>query len=253
MSKNKIPDLFENSNIDNSQLSVNPPPPNEDKVAIIVVHKDRPEFLSICLHSISITTINSNYELIVVDNGSGPDTQEWLNQLEKDSVKIVRNDKNNYWSKACNQGVRVADPACKYFVFMHCDTVVLSPAWLDILINASIQQDAGMIGLQMSAYMMGTQKYSFIEDWCVLVTRNCYQECGQFPEDLPTVGGAFYFTMAAMMKKFNPQCIKSSIVHHYKMNSLDYSEWVRMRDHAKVTIPAMIRDLQSKSNRLLAV
>lgn len=64
-------------------------------VSIIIVHKDRPALLNICLQSIAVTSFNNNYEIIVVDNGSGPESQAFLDEIE-DEVKVIRNEKNIY-------------------------------------------------------------------------------------------------------------------------------------------------------------
>jgi hypothetical protein len=53
-----------------------------DSVSIVIVHKDRPEFLNICLQSITVMSSNNNYEIIVVDNGSGPESQKFLDEIE---------------------------------------------------------------------------------------------------------------------------------------------------------------------------
>ena len=108
----------------------------EDQISIVVVHKDRPEYLNICLQSIAVTSFNNNYEIIVVDNGSDEESQSFLEDI-KNEVKLVRLPKNEYWSSAANKGVKAADKNSKYIVFMHCDVVVLNPAWLDLLINVA--------------------------------------------------------------------------------------------------------------------
>ena len=67
---------------------------SDEQVSIIIVHKDRPEYLNICLQSIAVTSINNNYEIIVVDNGSGQETQDFLDTIEKDGIKVIRRSKN---------------------------------------------------------------------------------------------------------------------------------------------------------------
>lgn len=47
----------------------------EDSISIVIVNKDKPEYLNICLQSIAVNSSNNNYEIIVVDNASGPETQ----------------------------------------------------------------------------------------------------------------------------------------------------------------------------------
>ena len=38
---------------------------SEEHISIVIVHKDRPEYLNICLQSIAVTSFNNNYEIIV--------------------------------------------------------------------------------------------------------------------------------------------------------------------------------------------
>lgn len=226
------------------ELTINLHDGSEEQVSIIVVHRDRPEYLNICLQSIAVTSLNNNYEIIVVDNGSGQDSQDFLDDIQGE-VKVIRNEKNEWWSKAVNQGIKAADKNSKYYIVMHCDVVVLNPAWLDLLINVSESQDAGLVGVDMGSYYMQNQKVDFIQDWCCLITRDCYKACGPFPEELPQVGGAFVFTMAAQQKGFKPQIIKNPIVHHYRIFSLDFNQFEKFNEGAMSTIPRLMRDIQS--------
>ena len=92
---------------DRPELSINLHDGSEEQVSIVVVHKDRPEYLNICLQSIAVTSFNNNYEIIVVDNNSGADSQEYLSEIEGE-VKVIRN-KENMLS-------RVA-ASCYWFIF----------------------------------------------------------------------------------------------------------------------------------------
>src|SRR3989337_2533469 len=82
---------------------------SEEQVSIIIVHRNTPDYLNICLQSVHILSNMNNYEVIVVDNNSDQETQEYLNELEQEGIKIVRNNKNLWWSGACNRGIRAAD------------------------------------------------------------------------------------------------------------------------------------------------
>ena len=105
-------------------------------MSIIIVHKDRPDYLNLTLQSIAVNSFNNNYEIIVVDNNSGEESQAFLNEIESD-CKVIRNKENLYFSKAANIGAKHASPTSKYFIFLHCDVVILHPAWIDVLINIS--------------------------------------------------------------------------------------------------------------------
>jgi GT2 family glycosyltransferase len=226
------------------ELTINLHDGSEEQVSIIVVHKDRPEYLNICLQSIAVASFNNNYEIIVVDNGSGQDSQEFLSEIEKE-VKVIRNEKNLYWSAACNRGVEAANKNSKYFIFLHCDVVVLNPAWLDLLINVSEAQNTGFVGVQMQSYLMQDQKVDFIEEYCLLMTRDCWKDVGPFPEELPQVGMSFMMTLKAQQMGYKPQVMRNPIVHHYRIFALDINEYEKLTEQAMVTIPKLLRGIQS--------
>jgi len=219
---------------------------SEEHVSIIIVHKDRPEYLNICLQSIAVTSFNNNYEIIVVDNNSGKESQDFLKDIEGE-VKVVRNDKNLFWSAACNKGVQAADKNSKYFIFLHCDIVILNPAWIDLLVNVSDAQQSGLVGVDMQSYMLGNQKVDFLQDHIILITKEAWGDIGPWPETLPMVGGSFILTMRAQLKGHKPQIMKNQIVHHYRIFSLDINEFERMTEQAMVEIPKLMSDVQSRA------
>lgn len=221
---------------------------SEEKISIIIVHKDTPDYLNICIQSIAVTSINNSYEIIIVDNGSTlTDATDFLDDLaEQGECKVIRNKENLWWSKAANQGVRAADKSSRYFLFMHPDTVVKNPAWMDFMINVSEAQDSGLVGLEMHSYSMDGQKFDFIEEWCMLVSRECWNDCGPFSEELPVVGAPFMFTIAAQMSDFKPQVIKNELVHHYRIFSIDPSDYETHSEQAQIIIPKLWKNLPSK-------
>jgi len=218
---------------------------NEEQVSIIIVHKDRPEYLNICLQSIAVNSINNNYEIIVVDNDSGQDSQDFLDEI-KSEVTVVKNKENLYWSGAANKGVEAASKNSKYFIFMHCDVVVLNPAWIDLLINVSESSDAGLVGLELQSYFMQNQKIDFVQEWCMLVTRKCWEDVGPWDQRLPQVGSPFIFTVKAQNKNYKPQIMRNSIAHHYKIFALDINEYERIVEQAMVMIPQSLREAQGQ-------
>lgn len=228
------------------ELTINLHDGSDELVSIIVVHKDSPEYLNICLQSITVTSYNNNYELIVVDNASDKETQDYLEEVEASGVKVIRNNKNLYWAKAANQGANAASKNSNYLVFLHPDVVVLNPGWLDILISVSNAQNAGMVGLELSAYSMQSQKIDFIQEWCMLVTRECWQETGPFSEELEQIGAPFIFSFKAQQKGYNPQVMKNPICHHYRVFNVNINEFEKFTEQAMVTIPQLLRDFQSE-------
>jgi GT2 family glycosyltransferase len=209
---------------------------SNEQISIIVVHRNRPQYLNICLQSIHEMSHLNNYEVVVVDNGSDQETQEYLDVLQQEGIGVVRNDKNNYWSKAANQGVLAADPHSKYFVFLHADTVVLDPAWLDLLVNISAINSAGIVGTQLQHYFIQKQRVEFVQEWCMLMTRQCWEDIGPWPEELPLIGHSFIMTLRAQLKGYKPQASGNNIIHHYRQLCIDPSEFERIGEQAMGTV-----------------
>lgn len=224
------------------------PDHSEEKITIIVVHKDCPEYLNICLQTLTVASSNNNYEIIVVDNASGRRSQDFLDQLEKDGVKVVRNQENLWWSKAANLGVKAASKNSKYFVFLHHDICILNPSWLDVLIQASVSRKSGLVGVKLRKYEMGDHIAQFVDESCMLVTRECWNDAGPFNEEFPLEGPGFLFTILANKTGHNPIAIdqKAMYVHHFKIFAVDYNEYTRMNEKAKIELPKHLTRIQEK-------
>lgn len=228
-------------------FSINLHDGSNEQITIIIVHKDRPHYLNICLQSIGVASINYNYEVVVVDNNSGRDSQELLDEI-KDEVKLIRNDKNIYWGPAANKGVQAADRGSKYFVFLHCDTVVLSPGWLDLMINVTESMPtAGIVGTELQSYFIQNQKIDFVQEWCMLMTRECWNDIGPFPESLPQIGTAFITTQKAQKKGYKPQVLRNPICHHYRDFSLNLNEYEVLVEKMMTELPKLMREIQTVS------
>lgn len=227
------------------ELNLNLQSNTDEQVSIIVVHKDNPQYLNICLQSIAVTSINNNYEIIVSDNNSGQDSQDFLNDI-KDEVVVVKNKENLYWSGGANKGAENANKNSKYLIFLHCDVVILNSAWIDLLINVAESSDSGFVGLELQSYYIQGQKVDFVQEWCCLVTRECWEKIGPFDERLPLVGSSFIFTLEAQSKGYKPQVMRNTIAHHYKSFSLDINEYERIIEKSMVTIPQIMREKQGR-------
>ena len=219
---------------------------SEEQISIVIVHKDRPAYLGICLQSIDVTSFNYNYEIIVVDNGSGPESQEFLNDIQND-VKVIRNEKNLYWSEAANKGAAAVDKNSKYIIFMHCDVVILNPTWMDLLINVCESQSSGFVGVELQSYMMQNQKVDFVQEWLCMFTRECWKDIGPWPEKLPQVGQSFIMTIKGQQKGYKPQIMKNQIAHHYRIFSLDVNEYEKLVEQSMAQMPKLISDINSRA------
>lgn len=224
----------------------------DEKIAITVVHRDRPELLNLCLQSIAVTSVNNNIEIIVVDNAStSKDAIDYIDFLEKEpDVKVIRNETNRWLAAAYNQGARAADRKTKYYVFMHQDCVVLHPAWLDMMIGIADQQGSGLLGFEEGTIQFDRQKLKYLQDWCLMMSRDCWRDCGPFAEELKQVGFTFLTTTAAGRFGYKPTTLNNmSLVHHYRAFSMDSSEYERMGEQSSILIPKLFREIQQKPSR----
>lgn len=231
------------------ELTINLNNGTDERISIIVVHRDRPELLNMCLQSIAITSVNNNIEIIVVDNGSTTrDAVDYLDMLAKEpDVKLIRNETNRWWAAACNQGAKAADRRSKFLIFMHQDCVVVNPGWIDILVSISEAQGSGMVSLEQGHFGYDRQKIPYLKEWCLMVSRECWRDCGPFAEELKQVGSSFVMTIAAQKMGYKPTVVgKLSLVHHYLAFSMDNSEFEKMSEQSAALIPKLIREAQQK-------
>jgi glycosyltransferase involved in cell wall biosynthesis len=233
--------------LDNSRsdLTVSLKNYSDEQISIIIVHKDRPEYLNLCLQSICVTSFNSNYEIIVVDNGSDKESQAFLDEIEG-TVKVIKNEKNLYWSAACNKGANAADRNSKYLIFMHCDIVITNPSWLDLLLNVSESTGSGFIGLDTQTYTVGNQDVGFVMDHMIMMTRDCWSDIGPWPEELPQIGTSFVMTMKAQSRGHKPQIMRTPVLHHYKIFSLGINEYEKLQEEAVSVLPRLVSQTQSR-------
>lgn len=235
-----------------SELTINLNDGTDERISIGIVHRDRPELLNLCLQSIAMTSVNNNIELIVVDNGSTTkDALDYLDMLEKEpDVTLIRNETNRWWAAACNQIARVADRKSKYLIFMHQDCVVLNPAWIDLMISIGEAQGSGFIGLEEGHFTYDRNKIQYIKEWCLMVSRDCWRDCGPFAEELRQIGSSFVMTIAAQRAGYKPTIVgKLPLVHHYGAFSMDNSEFEKMGEQSAALIPKLVTAIQQKPER----
>ena len=81
------------------------------RVSIVVITRDNLVFSKLCLESVIANTDYPDYELIVVDNGSGEELLPYLDQLTDrfPFIRVVRNETNRGFAAANNQGLAQRD------------------------------------------------------------------------------------------------------------------------------------------------
>lgn len=112
------------------------------KVSIVILIKDALKYVKECIKSLNRYT--SNFELILVDNGSNEETKEWLSGLDWLDYKLIINKENKGFSYGNNQAIKIAK--YDYICFLNSDTL-LSPNWLGKLMRGfDYSKDVGIVG-----------------------------------------------------------------------------------------------------------
>lgn len=119
-------------------------------VSIVIPTKDNPEYIIRCVDSILENSSYPYFEIIIVDTGSTDSKVEaYYTKLINDTeVKIVRWKKKPFnFSDACNLGASTAKG--EYLLFLNNDTEVLSPNWIQGLLEHAQRPGVGMVGAKL--------------------------------------------------------------------------------------------------------
>jgi GT2 family glycosyltransferase/MoaA/NifB/PqqE/SkfB family radical SAM enzyme len=149
------------------------------RCSIIIPAYNRLVFTRQCLDALLADTHASGHEIIVVDNGSRDLTPAYLRGLEG-QVKVITNEHNLGFAKACNQGAQAA--VGKYLIFLNNDTIP-QPGWLEALVRGVEVDGAGIVGAKL-LYPDGTVQHAG-----VAVNKNWgpYHIFNGLPQDDPAV------------------------------------------------------------------
>lgn len=106
------------------------------KTSIIILTYNHLDYTKECIQSIYRYTQKNTYEIIVVDNYSTDGTRSWLKKQK--NLKVIFNDQNLGFPKACNQGIQIASEK-NDILLLNNDTIV-TENWLKnlkICLNSS--------------------------------------------------------------------------------------------------------------------
>ena len=112
-------------------------------VSIIIPLFNRVDFTQKCLEALYQNTVDGLYELLIIDNASTDGTKVFLQTIAKTNLKVITNDTNLGFAKACNQGAQIA--STDYVLFLNNDTEPLK-GWLEPLLDI-IQNDDSVVAV----------------------------------------------------------------------------------------------------------
>lgn len=129
-------------------------------LSIIIVNYNTKDFLGRCLESIINNSGDANCEIIVVDNNSS-DNSVSLVRKSFPTVKLIENENNLGFGKACNQGIKASKG--NYIILLNSDCEVLKNTLPDIgqmIKNFDRSKRIGIIGGKI-LNPDGTIQYSY--------------------------------------------------------------------------------------------
>ena len=127
---------------------VNYVPQEAATVSIVIPSKDHYDILKRCVESLTRLTAYTNYELIIVDNGSCEEqkTQYELLAGQVHAQYIYWSEKFNF-SAMCNRGAARASGA--YLLFLNDDTEITDGRWLGRMLGQAEQKHVGAVGAKL--------------------------------------------------------------------------------------------------------
>lgn len=118
-------------------------------VSLIIPTRNSLELLRMCIDSILQKTSYTNYEIIIVDNGSDdPATLAYLKDLvTKPQIRVLRIDAPFNYSALNNVAVKMANG--ELIGLVNNDIDVISPDWLDEMVSHALRPSVGAVGARL--------------------------------------------------------------------------------------------------------
>ncbi len=136
-----------------------PIPTPQPLVSLLIPTRDKKEITEMAVSSILNKTTYSNYEIIIIDNGSvEPETLAWFKNIQQNArVRVLSYDKPFNYSAINNFGAKHAKGSLLGLV--NNDVEVISPEWLNEMVSHAIRPDIGCVGAKLY-YSNGTIQHA---------------------------------------------------------------------------------------------
>mgnify|MGYP001180885996 CR=1 FL=1 len=124
-------------------------PKEKPLVSLIIPTRNAHGLVKQCVESIRHKTLYSNYEIILVDNGSDdPQSLQYFEMLSRlTGVTVLRDDGEFNYSSLNNNAVEHAKG--ELIGLINNDIEVINPEWLDEMVSLALQPNAGAIGARL--------------------------------------------------------------------------------------------------------
>lgn len=127
-----------------------PIPDNLPLVSLLIPTRDRRLLTETCVRSILEKSTYTNYEIIILDNGSvESDTLEFFEKIQQEDTRVcvIRYDYPFNYSAINNFGAKYAKG--EIIGLINNDLEVISPDWLTEMVSHAIRSDVGCVGAKL--------------------------------------------------------------------------------------------------------
>ncbi|HVE89255.1 MAG TPA: glycosyltransferase family 2 protein [Burkholderiaceae bacterium] len=118
------------------------------KVSIVICTRDRADLLAPCVDSIVGRSTYSNYEVVIVDNGSTEDeTFRLFDRLPPERFRVLQDESVFNFSALNNRAVHATNG--EYICLLNNDIEIVTADWIEEMLSFAMQPDVGAVGARL--------------------------------------------------------------------------------------------------------
>jgi glycosyltransferase involved in cell wall biosynthesis len=138
-------------------------------VSILMLTHNAPEYVETSIRTVRENTVGIDFELVVVDNASDPDTVALVSRLHSEGLitTLKLSDHNALFAAGNNIAADLAEPRATHFLLLNSDIEVRSPDWLRHLLDI---HERGICAYGWVPY--APEK---VDGYCLLVDADLYR------------------------------------------------------------------------------
>lgn len=248
----------------------------EPLVSIIIPTRNMGELLDSCLNSIFSRSLYSNFEVIIIDNGSTEEQtlsifNKWTG-MYGDKVRILPVNIPFNYSKLNNMAVETAKG--EYILLLNNDIEVISEDWLGEMVGYAQRRNTGAVGakllypdetIQHAGVVMGlggiaghafrtlhksdpgyfgallvNRNCSVVTAACLMIKKDLFIEVGGLEEELTVAFNDVDLCLKLLDKGFNNICLNSIELYHHESKSRGAEDTLEKKERFQGEIKFMI-------------
>mgnify|MGYP004644010183 CR=1 FL=1 len=229
---------------------------NKPLVSIIIPIRDQAKISRRCFESLYQKNTYSNFEIIVIDNGScEKETKDlFLEYQKKKNFKVIRDSKEFNYSSLNNEGVKHARG--EYLLFLNNDTKIIQEDTLEWMVGYAAQEHVGCVGakllypdklVQHAGVVLGfggvaghiyvansyqdnglfgrlvmPYNYTAVTAACLMIKKEKFLQVKGFDEDLKVALNDVDLNLKILNQGYYNVCLSNVEVMHYESKSRGY-------------------------------